>query len=278
MTEPNHPNANQQKFFDIGANLTSKQLRNNTADIIGKALQAGVDTIVITGTDEQNSADALTLCEHYSDEFPEQSLYCTAGVHPHDAKDISASTISRLKELATHAKVKAIGETGLDFNRNFSPPADQEKGFNLQLELASELRKPVFLHERDAHERFYAILKSHLAHLPSAVIHCFTGDKKALYSYLDLDCYIGITGWVCDERRGKELQALVKNIPSDRLLIETDAPYLLPRDLGVKPKPKHNEPSFLPHIAKVIAELRNESLEHLAMSTYQNSKRFFQLK
>ena len=145
-----------------------------------------------------------------------------------------------------------------------------------QLALAVEYRLPVFLHERDAHERFLSILKAYRDHLVGAVVHCFTGSRQALFDYLDLDCHIGITGWVCDERRGKPLAELVHNIPDNRLLLETDAPYLLPRDLPEPPpKKRRNEPSLLPWIGKRVATLREQDVASVAQLTYANARALF---
>jgi len=146
-----------------------------------------------------------------------------------------------------------------------------------QLELAAELNMPLFLHERDASQRQLEIMHAYRDHFSDAVIHCFTGDKKTLFSYLDMDLHIGITGWICDERRGLELQRLAKNIPLARLMIETDAPYLMPRN--IKPKPKHNrnEPAFLPHVLTGIAEVRPETAQEISAATSANAARFFRL-
>src|SRR5262249_4358658 len=146
-------------------------------------------------------------------------------------------------------RVRAVGECGLDFNRDFSPRPVQERWFAAQLALAAALDKPVFLHERDAHARFVAILKE--APPVRGVVHCFTGTRAELDVYLEMGLHIGITGWICDERRGAGLAALVRHVPLDRLLVETDAPFLVPRDL--RPRPAHNEPAFLPHIAQTVA-------------------------
>ena len=228
--------------------------------------------MIVTGTDILGSQKAELLTK----EYPE-TLFSTAGVHPHHAKDWQAEDYATLKALASSKNVIAIGEAGLDFNRDFSPRPQQEAVFIAQIQLAIELQLPLFLHERDAHERLLAILKNHKDQLPNTVIHCFTGDKTALFNYLDLGCHIGITGWVCDERRGTELQKLVKEIPNDRLMIETDGPYLLPRNLKPKPKSRRNEPQYLPHIARTIADLREESFEAFAQQTTQNTQRFFNL-
>jgi TatD DNase family protein len=177
--------------------------------------------------------------------------------------------------MATHPKVIAIGETGLDFNRDFSPRLMQEKSFAEQLQLAARLNKPVFLHQRDAHERFLPLLKQQRDRLPRVIVHCFTGNKRELFDYLDLDCHIGITGWVCDTRRGGELRQLVAHIPDDRLLIETDAPYLLPHNLDITPAEKgRNEPAFLPCVLKELARCRQQNEEELAALTYANTRAF----
>ncbi|MCH8221742.1 MAG: TatD family hydrolase, partial [Proteobacteria bacterium] len=173
--------------------------------------------------------------------------------------------------------VVAAGECGLDYFRNFSPKEDQRRVFSMQLELAAEHRMPVFLHQRDAHEDFIAILKEHLPGITRAVAHCFTGDGDELDACLELDLYIGITGWICDERRGGHLKDLVANIPLDRLMVETDSPYLLPRDLDPKPGSRRNEPMHLPHIVQSIAGARGIEALELAAATARNSAQFFDL-
>ncbi len=232
--------------------------------------------LILTGTNEQESKAVLKLCQQFAEPFPNM-LYSTCGVHPHDAKHFSIDTPNRLKDIATNSEVVAVGETGLDFNRNFSDPKDQENAFEAQLELAIELQLPVFMHERDAHQRQFEILKQYRDHLTNGVIHCFTGDKTALFNYLDLDLHIGITGWICDERRGEELQKLVKNIPLSRLMIETDAPYLLPRTIKPKPKSSRNEPAYLPWVLQGIASQREENYSEIAEKTATTSKKFFNL-
>ena len=261
------------QLIDIGANLTNKRFANDLNEVLDRAEAFGVKHIVLTGTSEQSSEQALALAE-----TNRSLLSCTAGVHPHDAKSWNESSRKHIQKLAAHSAVAAIGECGLDFNRDFSPRPQQEACFESQLELAVELDKPVFLHERDAHDRFVEILKPYRDDLKGAVVHCFTGNKKALFNYLDLDCHIGITGWVCDERRGMDLRELVKNIPTSRLMIETDAPYLAPRDLRPKPKGGRNEPYCLKHIAAVIAELRGLTLNQFADVTFATTTEFFGLE
>jgi len=254
------------QLADIGANLTHASFREDLDAVLARARAAGVDSIVVTGTSVEESRRAAELAEAHG-------LYATAGVHPHHARECDAQTIPALRELAKHPKVVAIGECGLDFNRNYSPHPDQEKWFVAQLELAAELGKPLFLHSRDAHPRFAEILRN--LRVGNAVAHCFTGEAGELRAYLDLGLHIGITGWICDERRGAHLLQLVKEIPRDRLLLETDSPYLTPRDLRPQPKARRNEPAHLPHILRAVARARGEAPEALAEATTRNAKAFF---
>lgn len=247
------------QLIDIGVNLTNKRLRVKVDKILQQARQAGVIQQIVTGTSIEHSKLAVELCQSY----PEQ-LFCTAGVHPHDAKQWTTDSAAELKALISHACVRAVGETGLDFNRNFSPQDKQIEVFQQQLELACESNKPIFLHQRDAMETFTELLKEYRSRLQNVVVHCFTDNQKALYSLLDLDCHIGITGWICDERRGQELQTLVSDIPNNRLMLETDAPYLLPRDLEPMPSDKTNQPKYLPHILQAVARHQHKDVEQLA--------------
>jgi len=259
-------------LIDIGVNLTNSQLLPHIDDILLKSAEASVGHIVITGTSVTESEAALKLAQQH----PKQ-LSSTAGVHPHDAKEWNSDTVEVLSHLIQHNEVKAVGETGLDFNRNYSPKKEQINAFEQQIELAIEYQKPLFLHQRDAHDELFSILKNRRNKRPKIVIHCFTDNKKSLFDYLDEDFYIGVTGWVCDPKRGLELQKLIPSIPLERLMIETDAPYLLPKNLTISPKPKFNQPAFLPHIAQTIADLYQQPLETIAHATHQNSIGFFNL-
>jgi len=272
MKEPHttHCKTDIPHWADIGVNLTDKQFRDDQDEVLERARSAGVTWQLLTGTNVDESRLAMELASQHDD------LFSTAGLHPHSARFYSPALEKELRELLTQKSVKAAGEMGLDFNRDFSPRPDQERAFEAQLALAVEYRLPVFLHERDAHERFLPILKAHRDHLVGAVVHCFTGSRQALFDYLDLDCHIGITGWVCDERRGKPLAELVHNIPDNRLLLETDAPYLLPRDLPEPPpKKRRNEPSLLPWIGKRVATLREQDVASVAQLTYANARALF---
>jgi len=264
------------ELIDIGFNFTSSAFRKDEDAVIKRALLAGVTHFVITGSDIDESERAAELATHYP------GMVSTAGVHPHLAKTWQEDSCSRLNELAKDERVVAIGEAGLDYNRNYSSPEQQRLAFEAQLKLASELDMPIFLHERDAHEDFKTILASYRNQLPKVVVHCFTGSNEELDCYLDLDCHIGITGWICDERRGHHLHESIKKIPANRLMIETDAPYLLPRDLPKdsypKPDGRRNEPAYLPHILSTVAKCRNVSLQQTAQETTQTAKDFFAIK
>ena len=264
------------RLVDVCINLMNQVFDKDRGEVVRAAAAAGVFPLVITGSSEQSSLGAALYANSYNGHEP-GSLYATAGVHPHEAKNCGNSTIDLLRELAQEKGAKAIGECGLDYNRDYSPRNEQRLWFSKQAELAAELSLPLFLHVRDAFEDFSAILSEFAASVPAAVIHCFTGTAEELEYYLSLGCYIGITGWICDERRGQDLRELVKIIPKDRLLFETDAPYLLPRDLPFKVRNKRNEAKFLSHIAETVAHCLGRDTDELASETYANSKRFFGL-
>lgn len=261
------------QLIDIGVNLTHASFDDQHAAVLERAFAAGVCQLMLTGTSLAESDHALSLCRKL-DERGER-LFSTAGVHPHDAKHWSSDDSKRLRALLAEPQVRAVGECGLDFNRDFSPRPQQEKALEEQLSLAADLQMPVFLHERDAHPRFVQILRDYRDRLPAAVVHCFTGEQRALFDYLDLDLHIGITGWICDERRGAHLHPLVKEIPAGRLMLESDAPYLLPRSLRPKPKGGRNEPAFLPEVLREVALHRQESPESVARHTTACARTFF---
>jgi TatD DNase family protein len=265
----------KMELVDIGVNLTAKAFRADQPAVIDRAVAAGVTTMVLTGTSVPGSREAADLAAS------RPGLYATAGVHPHHAKDAPAGDtvwLDQLRALAGRPEVVAIGECGLDFDRNFSPRADQLRGFEAQLALAAELGLPVFLHERAAHADFLAVLREHRARLARAVVHCFTGVRAELDAYLALDLYVGITGWICDERRGLHLRELVATVPADRLMIETDAPYILPRTMLRPPKDRRNEPAFLVHVLATVAAARREPPEITAHATTATARAFFDLE
>lgn len=256
-------------MFDIGLNLTSSQFAKDRDEVVARAIAAGVSGMLLTGTNLRESQQAQKLARQYP------RCWSTAGVHPHNSSQWQPATEEAIAALAGLPEVVAIGECGLDFNRNFSTPQEQERAFVAQLRLAAELQMPVFMHCRDAHERFIALLDPWLERLPGAVIHCFTGSRQEMQACLDRGLYIGITGWVCDERRGLELRELLPFIPADKLLLETDAPYLLPRDLKPKPASRRNEPAFLAHILERVAYWRQEDPAWLAATTDDNARMLF---
>jgi TatD DNase family protein len=262
----------QSQLVDIGANLTHDSFDHDRREILARAAAAGVARLVVTGTSVTSSVQAATLAEEHGG-----VLFATAGVHPHQASEFDAHTAAALQALVGNAHCVAVGECGLDFFRDYSPRDAQRRAFAAQLELAAACGKPVFLHQRDAHAEFVAMLKPARPALAGGVAHCFTGGPTELAAYLDLDLYIGVTGWVCDERRGADLRAAVPRIPLERLLVETDAPYLLPRDLDPKPRGRRNEPAFLAHIVERIAALRGEPVDVVAQATTANAERLFKL-
>lgn len=256
------------QWFDGGVNLTNARFTEHLEQIIASAEQAGVVRMVVIGTNLEHSAAALQLCER----FP-QHLVATVGIHPHDAEAAPRHFINQLRQFSQHPSVCAIGECGLDFNRNFSSRSAQLQVFEAQLQLAAERQLPVYLHERDALTEQVTLLNRYAADIPKLFTHCFTGGPEQLAVYQQLDCYIGITGWVCDERRGDDLQRAVPLIAADRLILETDAPYLLPRN--IRPRPRSNVPSYLPAIAEQVAQLRQQPIAELAQQVWRNSTELF---
>jgi TatD DNase family protein len=260
-------------LIDIGVNLTSHQFRGDVAQVIERAMAAGVDRMIVTGTTLTASHEARELAVTRP-----KVLWSTAGVHPHNARELGRESLCELGALCREAQVVAVGECGLDYNRNFSPPAAQRAAFEMQLELAAELAMPVFLHERDAHDDFVAMLGNVRERLPAIVVHCFTGTRAEAEAYLDLGAHLGITGWICDERRGAHLAEVARHIPGDRLLLETDAPFLIPRDLAPRPTSRRNEPCYLPHIAAAVARHRGVPVDEVALACWNNAARVFGLR
>ncbi|MGI9225745.1 MAG: TatD family hydrolase [Woeseiaceae bacterium] len=260
-------------LVDIGANLAHDSFIDDRNEILNRAADAGVTRIIVTGSSDESNVQAAALAEMHPG-----VLYSTAGVHPHHASDYSDASDALIRELVRKDVVVAVGECGLDYFRNFSPRDAQLDAFRRQLAIATECGLPVFLHQRDAHDDFVEVLDTTLPGITRAVAHCFTGEGESLHEYIAMGLYIGITGWICDERRGQHLHDIVSIIPDDRLLIETDAPYLLPRTIQPKPKTRRNEPAYLPEVLKTVAEARGQSIEHVARITTENAERFFNLK
>jgi len=260
------------RLTDIGANLASNQFKGDRDGVLARAREAGVERLVITGSDVEGAHDAADLAD------ADDGMWSTAGVHPHNAKDLDADGLARIRALCDRPKVVAVGECGLDYNRDYSPRPVQRRAFEDQLHVAAETGLPLFLHQRDAHDDFFDILRAAWPDLGGgAVVHCFTAGPAEAEEYLELGCHLGITGWVCDERRGDALREAVPRIPAERLMVETDAPYLLPRTIRPRPSTRRNEPMHLPWVVREVAELRGEDAEAVARAAWDTSARFFGL-
>ena len=259
-------------LIDIGINLTHASYDPDRDAVIARAAAAGVSQMVVTGATVTGSQQAIALARQHPG-----VLYATAGVHPHHASALDATALRQLRDLMAVPEVVALGECGLDYFRDLAPRERQREALVAQLALAADCGKPVFLHQRDAHADFLAILREWRPRLSQAVAHCFTDTREAARDYLDLGLHIGITGWICDERRGQHLRTVVPYIPAGYLMLETDSPYLLPRDLHPMPSNRRNEPAFLPHIASAVAACRGETLATLAAHSTAAAREFFRL-
>ncbi|MGQ0699547.1 MAG: TatD family hydrolase [Panacagrimonas sp.] len=262
-------------MIDIGANLAHDSFDADRDAVLQRAWDAGLEAIVITGSSMHSSERALELAQAHPGK-----LFATAGLHPHHASEWSEACADRIRELAQHPQLVSLGECGLDYFRDLSPRADQRRAFTAQLVLAVELDKPVFLHQRDAHADFLAILREFRSRLGAVCVHCFTDTREAAQDYLDLDCHIGITGWICDDRRGRHLLDIVPLIPATRLLVETDAPYLLPRSVPRPQMPRdgrRNEPAFLPFVIETITRVCKKNPGQIAFETAATARTFFAL-
>jgi len=260
------------EMIDIGCNLTHDSFDSDRTQVLEHAREAGVVQMIVTGASEQGSRDALQLARQYRGE-----LFATAGVHPHLAARFTSETETLLTQLSKEKEVVAVGETGLDYFRDLSPRDIQRDVFQKQLAIGISSGLPVFLHMRDAHADFRSILKEVRGALSDVVVHCFTGSRDELHDYLNLDCHIGITGWICDERRGTHMKGYLGDIPANRLMIETDSPYLKPRDLRPRVKSHRNEPRWLPWILNSVSAARGEEPSALAAQTAANARRFFRI-
>jgi len=258
------------ELFDSHCHLDDKSYNRDLDEVIERARHAGVMQMMTIGVNKKTSARAVKLAESHP------GVYASVGVHPHDVKNCRESVIEDLKRLADNPKVRAWGEIGLDFNRMYSPREDQEKWFRKQLEVAGELKLPMIFHERDSEGRFLETLKSHAANALEGVVHCFSGDQNELEHYLNLGLYIGITGILTIKGRGTRLRKLVPIIPADRLVVETDAPYLVPAP--EKNQCRRNEPAFVKSVMLKLAEARKEDPDQLAGTILHNTCRLYGLE
>ncbi len=257
------------KIFDSHCHLDDKAYRKDIAGVIERAHQNGVMRLMTVGVNQKTAVRAVSLAEAHAD------LYASVGFHPHDASQCHPAALDFLKALAQKPKVRAWGEIGLDYNRMYSPRKDQEKWFIRQLEIAAELNLPIIFHERDSNGRFLEILNVHLKKEQTGVIHCFSGNSNELQHYLELGFYIGITGILTLKTRGAGLRQMVPRIPADRLVIETDAPYLTPA-----PEKNHtrcNEPAFVKSVLLKLAEVRAEDPNQLAQTIWNNTNRLYRI-
>ena len=257
------------KYVDIGVNLFSKQFKGREDEIVKDSYDNGVG-MIITGTSAQSSINASKYVKD------KDGIWATVGVHPHAASTFDNNVLGLIDVMVkTNKNIVAIGECGLDYDRMFSPKNTQLDCFEKHLALAEMAKKPLFLHERSAVDDFYYMLKKHRNICDRSVVHCFTGDKATALKYINLGCMIGITGWICDDRRNKEVIEAVKMIPLDRIMIETDSPYLIPKNIdGVK---GINVPKNIKYVIDKIAEIKKMDTEVLREKVLFNTKDFFDI-
>ena len=261
------------EIADIACNFTSERFDNDLGKVVDKAIANKISKFGLICSRLSDIDKLLDIYNQYS-----SNMFFTIGVHPHHANEINDEYLTKLKEIIHKNEPHAIGETGLDFFRNLSTYEEQIFAFEEQIKISIDTNKPLFLHQRDSHDDFIKILRKYSSDIDKAVVHCFTGTQAQLDDYLELDAYIGLTGWVCDEKRNVDLRKTIKNIPLSRLMVETDCPYLIPKDLPDKPKNNRNEPSYLNHIAREIATLMEVEEEMLRIKSFENTLDFFDIK
>ena len=258
------------EIADIACNFTSERFNKDLDDVIKRAIANKITKFGLICSRMSDLNKLLKIYKQYS-----KSMFYTIGVHPHHANEINDGYLKKLKNVITTYNPHAIGETGLDFFRNLSTYEQQIYVFEEQIKIAIDTNKPLFLHQRDSHDDFIKILRKYSSDISKAVVHCFTGTQGQLDDYLELDCYIGITGWICDEKRNVELRKAIKKIPLEKLMIETDCPYLIPKNLVEKPKNNRNEPTNLNHIINEIAVLMEIDVDILRKQTFENTINYF---
>ena len=258
------------EIADIACNFTSERFNKDLDEVIKRAIANKITKFGLICSRMSDLNKLLKIYKQYS-----KSMFYTIGVHPHHANEINDGYLKKLKNVITTNNPHAIGETGLDFFRNLSTYEQQIYVFEEQIKIAIDTNKPLFLHQRDSHDDFIKILRKYSSDISKAVVHCFTGTQGQLDDYLELDCYIGITGWICDEKRNVELRKAIKKIPLEKLMIETDCPYLIPKNLVEKPKNNRNEPTNLNHIINEIAVLMEIDIDILRKQTFENTINYF---
>ena len=258
------------EIADIACNFTSERFDKDLNEVINRAIANKITRFGLICSQMSDVNKLLKIYEQYS-----KNMFYTIGVHPHHANEINDDYLKKLKDEITTNNPHAIGETGLDFFRNLSTYEEQIYAFEEQIKIAIDTNKPLFLHQRDSHDDFIKIVRKYSSDISKAVVHCFTGTQEQLDDYLELDFYIGVTGWICDEKRNVELRKTIKNIPLEKLMIETDCPYLIPKNLVEKPKNNRNEPSNLNHIINEIAELMKIDIDILRKQTFINTINYF---
>ncbi|KAK3744768.1 hypothetical protein QZH41_013299 [Actinostola sp. cb2023] len=271
-------------LVDVAVNLGNKIFSLDLDFVIDRAMNAGVEKMILTANTLHMSDKAILLANRNPG-----FLFASVGIHPHFVeKQWNAKTIEVITRLVALPEVVAVGEVGLDFHRNYSKEAVQIEAFEKQVELACEHQKPLLAHERASHQKFIEVLKKFRGRLPPIIVHCFTGSKAEMNTYIAMGFYIGITGFICKEKAGKQLREAIKDCPLDRILLESDAPYMIPnapitdmdsigRSLVSKCQTGRNEPCTLPVVAQTVAKCLGLKIEEVAKATTENSNRVFNL-
>lgn len=251
-------------MIDSHAHLTDERFAGEVDSVVARAAEAGVDAVVTIGTDVEDSRAAVALSERFD------RLFASVGIHPHAAAGATPEALAQLRQLARHPRVVAIGETGLDFHYHFAPPEAQLRSFVAQLELAGQLDLPVVVHSREADQELIGVLRERGAAV-RGVLHCFAGGRELLETALAADWYVSFAGLITFKKF--EAAELLRAVPADRLLVETDSPYLAP----VPFRGKRNEPAYVAAVARRAAEIREESPEELVARTGRNARAFYRL-
>ncbi len=259
-------------FLDACANLAHESYDADRDAVLARARAAGVAGFLVPGASLEESRRAAALHARH----PER-IWATAGVHPHHASSWSEEVARGIEDLLDRPGVVGLGECGLDYFRLLSTRAEQRRAFAAQIALARRHDRPLLLHVREAHADFLALWREGGVPAARALVHCFTGTADELEETLAEGFVVGLTGWITDERRGAHLPPLIARIARDRLVVETDCPYLLPRDLRPRPRSRRNEPAHLPHVASAIARAWGTDPAEVARSTTANLRRLFAL-